>query len=393
MRNEARSWGLQTRLVHEGDESNETTAVSPPIYQTSTYRLPSAEEGAQLAAAVAPARYYTRYGSPNGKHAEALLTGLEGSEAALVLGSGMAAISTAIMSNVGAGGHVLAQRTHYTGTLTLLAEVLPQYGIEVTQVDQRDPDAFARAIRPSTKVVYTESPSNPLLDVTDLVATAELARGAGAVAIADNTFATPYNQRPIDFGYDLVVHSATKYLGGHADVTAGAILGRRELVERAWEHARVLGPVLHPFEAWLLVRGLRTFGLRMAAHNANAMEVARFLEAHPAVERVHYPGLESHPGHDLAKRQMPGGYGGMMAFELKGGYEAAYKAVERTEVCVSAVSLGSVETLITHAASMVFGHQTEDERVAAGISPSLIRLSVGIEDAQDIVEDLDQALS
>jgi cystathionine beta-lyase/cystathionine gamma-synthase len=393
MTNPNRPRGLQTRLLHADRDANDTAAVSPPIFQTSTFLLRTPEAGAELAAQIAPAAYYTRYGSPNAKQVEALLADLEGGEAALAVGSGMAAIAAAILANVRAGDHVVAQHTHYTATLSLLADTLPRYGVDVTQVDQRDARAFERAIRPTTKIVYTESPTNPTMDLTDLRATAELAHAAGALAITDNTFASAYNQRPLDLGYDLVVHSATKYLNGHADVTAGAILGARNLIEAAWEYARVHGPVLHPFEAWLLRRGLRTYGLRMAAHNRNALEVSRFLDAHPAVERVYYPGLSSHPQHELARRQMSGGFGGMLAFELKGGYDAAYRAIRRTQVCLLAVSLGGVETLIVHPASMIHAHQTDAERAAAGISPGLIRLSVGVEDAEDIIADLEQAFA
>ncbi|MFL5802615.1 MAG: trans-sulfuration enzyme family protein, partial [Roseiflexaceae bacterium] len=287
MNEHRRARRLQTHLIHDAHVADDTTAVSPPIYQTSTFRLRTPEEGAALAEVVAPALYYTRYGSPNTKQVEAVLMGLEGAAAALAVGSGMAAISAAILSNVRAGDHVVAQQTHYTATLSLLADTLPRFGVAVTQVDQRDGGAFERAMRPTTRVVYTETPTNPTMDLTDLRATAEIARAAGALAISDNTFASSYNQRPLELGYDLVVQSATKYLNGHADVTAGVILGARALIERAWEYARVHGPVLHPFEAWLLRRGLQTYGLRMAAHNHNALEVARFLEAHPAVERVY----------------------------------------------------------------------------------------------------------
>lgn len=385
--------GLQTRLIHRDRAGNETTAVSPPIFQTSTFVLRTPEEGAELAAQVEPTAYYTRYGSPNTKQAELLLADLEGSEAALVLGSGMAAITTAIMAFLHTDDHVVAQHTHYTAALSLLAHTLPRYGIEVTQVDQRNPTAFAQAIRPNTKIVYTESPTNPTLDLTDLRMTAEIARAAGALAITDNTFASSYNQRPLELGYDLVVHSATKYLNGHADVTAGAILGSKKLIDKAWEYLRVHGPILHPFDAWLLRRGLQTFGLRMAAHNSNAFAVAQFLEQHPTVERVYYPGLLSHPQHELAQRQMPGGFGGMVSFEMKGGYDAAYKVIRSTKLCLLAVSLGGVETLITHPASMIHAHQSEEERTAAGISPGLIRLSVGIENVEDIIKDLDQALT
>src|SRR5215210_9595989 len=379
--------GIQTRLIHLDRAENDSAGVSPPIFQTSTFLLRTPEHGADLAAQIAPATYYTRYGSPNTKQVEALLSDLEGGEAALALGSGMAAIATAILSNMRAGDHVVAQQTHYTATLSLLAETLPRYGIAVTQVDQRDTGAFERAMRPNTKLVYTETPTNPTMDLTDLRATAAIAHAVGALAITDNTFASAYNQRPLELGYDLVVHSATKYLNGHADVTAGAIMGSKALIDEAWQYLRIYGSILHPFEAWLLRRGLQTYGLRMAAHNRNGLEVARFLESHRAVEHVYYPGLPSHPQHDLAKRQMVGGFSGMLSFEVKGGYDAAYRAIGRTEVCILAVSLGGVETLITHPASMIHTHQTAEERDLAGISPSLIRLSVGVEDLQDIVED------
>jgi methionine-gamma-lyase len=383
---------MQTRLIHSPQAANDTTAITPPIFQTSTYITRTPEEGAELAEQVAPAMFYTRYGSPNTKQVEVLLAELESGEAALALGSGMAAITTAILANIRMGDHVIAQHTHYTASMSLLAHTLPGYGIEVTQVDQRDSEAFARAVRPNTKIIYTESPTNPTMDLTNLRATAEIAHAAGALAITDNTFASPYNQRPLEFGYDLVVHSATKYLNGHADVTAGALMGAQHLIDSAWEYARVHGPVLHPFEAWLLRRGLQTFGLRMAVHNANALTVAQFLEQHPAVERVFYPGLMSHPQHELACQQMVGGFGGMLSFEMKDGYDAAYNVVRNTEVCLLAVSLGGVETLITHPASMIHTRQTDEERKAAGISPGLIRLSVGIENVEDIIEDLEQAL-
>ncbi len=393
MHKSRRTPGMQTRLIHSPQVANDTTAVSPPIFQTSTFLLRTPEEGAELAEQVAPSMFYTRYGSPNTKQVEVLLAELEGSEAALAVGSGMAAIATAIMANVRTGDHVVAQHTHYTATMSLLAHTLPGYGVEVTQVDQRDAEAFARAVRPNTKIIYTESPTNPTMDLTDLRATAEIAHAAGALAITDNTFASPYNQRPLELGYDLVVHSATKYLNGHADVTAGAIMGAKQLIDSAWEYARVHGPVLHPFEAWLLRRGLQTYGLRMAAHNHNALTVAQFLDQHPAVERVYYPGLESHPQHELAKQQMKIGFGGMLSFEMKGGYDAAYQVVRKTELCLLAVSLGGVETLITHPASMVYTRQTAEERRTAGISPGLIRLSVGVENVEDIIADLEQALA
>lgn len=388
-----RRWGTQTRIIHGAYDTNDTMAVSPPIFQTSTYRLRTPEEGAELATQVAPATFYTRYGSPNNKQAEAILADLEGAQAALVVASGAAAMTIALMSNLKAGDHVVAQHTHYTATMSMLQHTLPRFGVEVTQVDQTDASAFANALRPTTKVIYTESPTNPTMELTDLRATADIAHSAGALAITDNTFASSYNQRPLELGYDIVLHSATKYLNGHADVTAGALMGSRALLDNAWEYLREYGPVLHPFEAWLLRRGLQTYGMRMALHNRNALQVARFLEEHPAVGKVHYPGLESHPQHELAKKQMSGGYSGMLSFEVKGGYDAAYRVIGRTEVCLLAVSLGGVETLITHPASMIHAHQSAQELESAGISPGLVRLSVGLEDAQDIIQDLDRALA
>ncbi len=392
MNERGRDWALETRLLHGTRRPGEAAPVAPPIYQTSTFQMRTPEEGAAMAAELAPAMLYGRLGTPNTKDVEAMLADLEGAEAALALGSGMAAVTIALMANLRAGDHVVAQHTHYTATLSQLTTTLPRYGIEVTQVDQTDTDAFARAVRPTTRVVYTESPTNPTLDLTDLRATAEIAHSAGALAITDSTFASSYNQRPLNLGCDVVIHSATKYLNGHSDVTAGVILSTRERVNAMWDYLRQYGPVLHPFDAWLLQRGLRTYPLRMERHNGNAMAVARFLEGHPGVARVHYPGLPSHAQHELARRQMTGGFGGMVTFEVKGGFEAAYRAVSRTKVCVLAVSLGAVETLITHPASMVHAFQSDEEREVAGIAPGLIRLSVGIERAEDIIDDLDRAL-
>lgn len=392
MSNTQRQPGLQTRLIHGATPENETAAVSPPIYQTSTYRLSTPEEGAELAGQVAPAQFYTRYGSPNNKQVERVLADLEGAEAALAVASGAAAASVAVISNVKAGDHVVTQKTLYTATMSLMMHTLPGFGVEVTQVDGHDTEAFIKAMRPNTKVVYTETPTNPTMEMTDLRATAEIAHAGGAICIVDNTFASSYNQQPIKLGYDLVIHSATKYLNGHADVTAGVIMGTQKLVDAAWPQLRIFGPVLHPFEAWLLRRGLMTYGMRMSVHNSNALQVARFLEEHPAVDCVYYPGLESHPQHELALHQMTGGFGGMLSFTVKGGYDAAYRAIGRTKVCLLAVSLGGVESLITHPASMIHTHQTDAERDSAGIDPSLLRLSVGCEDVQDIIEDLDRAL-
>ena len=264
--------GLQTRLVHGAQQANNTPGISPAIFQTSTFRLPTPEAGAEFASQVAPATFYTRYGNPNNKQVELVLADLEGAEAALALGSGAAAMTVALMSNLQAGDHVIAQNTHYTATMSMLAHTLPRFGVEVTQVDQRDTEAFTRAIRPNTKVIYTESPTNPTMELTDLRATAQIAHDAGALAITDNTFASPYNQRPLELGYDMVLHSATKYLNGHADVTAGVLMGTQERIDAAWEYLRVYGAVLHPFERGSCAGGYRPTHCAWRSTTATALK-------------------------------------------------------------------------------------------------------------------------
>ena len=390
------SWRAGTRLVHSGFsskvENGSGYALAPPIWQTATFGFDTPEDIAEAGVASHPPTYYTRYGNPNFLEAERSLAELEGGAAALVAGSGMGAISLVFLGLLKSGDHVVAQKTHYVGTVKLLTRWLPSFGIEATMVDQTDAGAFAAAIRPNTRLIYAESPVNPTLALTDLRAIGELGRSRGIPTCADNTFATPHNQRPIDLGMDLVVHSATKFLAGHSDVTAGAVVGPKETLERLWEALIVYGMTLHPMESWLLSRGLQTFPLRMERHNKNAAEVARFLEGHPRVERVHYPGLASHPQHALASRQMSG-FGGMLSFELAGGYEDAREFTSRLRLVRRAVSLGGTKTLAAHAASMVFPHLSPAERAAAGVSENLVRVSVGIEDAADILEDLDGALA
>ncbi|MCX7752164.1 MAG: aminotransferase class I/II-fold pyridoxal phosphate-dependent enzyme [Blastocatellia bacterium] len=388
----SREWGINTIAVHAGREVNPTRAVAPPIFQTAVFELEDAAAGARFAQEIAPTEYYTRWGNPTTRQAETLIAALEGGERALALSSGMAAVATAVFACVTSGEHIVAGRSLYAATMELFRNMLPRLGIEVTFVPPTDPENFRRAIRPNTKLIYVETPSNPRLDVTDLSAVAHLAREHGIFTIADNTFATPYNQRPLQLGIDAVVHSATKYLGGHHDLTAGAIVGSAVFIERCWQHAKLFGPTLSPFEAWLLIRGMKTFGLRLERQNANAQRIAEFLETHPQIERVFYPGLPSHPQHDVARRQMRG-FGGMVAFEVKGGREAGRRLVESVRVITLAVSLGGVTSLIQHPASMSHGPIPEEERRATGITESLIRLSVGIEDVEDLIADLDQALA
>jgi cystathionine beta-lyase/cystathionine gamma-synthase len=390
---------IETRLQHPRIEAAPGgEPVTSPIYQTSTYVLPTPELGAEIAASWHPQRFYTRYGSPNVSHVEAIVADLEGAESAVAVGSGIAAIAASILSNVRAGDHVVAQTAHYTAALTLLTEWLPRQGVEVTQVDQTDIGAFAQAIGPKTRLVYTETPTNPTMALTDLKAVSALAHAQGAIVVTDNTFASSFNQLPLTLGVDLVVHSATKYLNGHSDVTAGAVAGSRKLIEPVWEYARVHGPVLHPMEAWLLGRGLKTYALRMRQHNESGALVAEALAKASGIAKVYYPGLASHPQHELARRQMPGGFGGMMSFEVAGvtaeeRFKRAQNVLRNVRLCTSAASLGGTETLIIHPASMIFSHQSPAQLAAAGVEPGLLRLSVGLEHHQDIVDDLTSALS
>ncbi|HEX6386618.1 MAG TPA: aminotransferase class I/II-fold pyridoxal phosphate-dependent enzyme [Anaerolineae bacterium] len=381
-----------TTLIHAADEHNPSPAVSSPIYQSATFRFDDPAEIAAAMAAQAHPQFYGRYATPNTKQVEATVAQLEGGEAALAVASGMAAISLCLLSLLKAGDHVVAQRTHYPTTTKLIGRKLPSLGIETTLVEQTDIDAFATAIRPNTRVIYVESPANPTLSLTDLAAVAELARTHDITTVADNTFATPYNQRPLALGIDLVVHSATKYLAGHSDVVAGVVASRADLIEKLWHNHVMLGGVLHPLEAWLLDRGLKTFSLRMAQHNGNAQAVAEFLSHHLAVREVYYPGLDSHRQRDLAQRQMPGGYGGMVCFDLAGGAAAGYSLLKKVKLITLAVSLGGVHSLITHPASTVSAVQSDEEIAASGVQPGLVRLSVGLEDAADIIADLEQAL-
>ena len=391
MKDEVKRGGVQTKVIHTSAGLNETSAVNAPIWQTATFRAGSSEHFAELAKATRPTEFYTRYGNPTLRQAEETLAALEGGEAALVTASGMGAIFTAVMSLVRAGDHVVAQRNLYAGTSTLLEEMLPRWGAECTFVEQSDAEAFAAAMRPDTKIVYAETPSNPLMRLTDLRAVAEAARRHGAVSMVDNTIATPVNQRPLELGFDLSLHSATKFLSGHHDVTAGAVVGSRELVERAWKFAVVAGASLSPFEGWLLLRGMRTLGLRVEGHNRNAHALARFLEAHPKVERVHYPGLESHPQHQLARRQMSG-YTGVLSVELRGGYAAAETFIKSLRLATYAASLGGFETLVVRPAAMWAMQLTPDKQRELGIAPGLVRVSVGLEDQKDLLADFAQAL-
>ncbi|MCI0338585.1 MAG: aminotransferase class I/II-fold pyridoxal phosphate-dependent enzyme [Acidobacteria bacterium] len=383
--------GLQSKAVYTSKKLNQTSAISPPIWQTTTFSAETAEDFAEIAIAMKPAEFYTRYGNPNHEMVEATVAALEGGEAALVASSGMGVIFAGIAGILRTGDHVVAQRNHYAGATTLLKEFLPRWGIEVTFVDQTQRAEFADAIRSNTRLIYVESPVNPLMQITDLRYIAELARPQGITTICDNTFATPINQRPLELGIDAVVHSATKYIGGHHDVTAGVLVGSKEFVEDVWKFALVAGATLSPFDGWLLLRGLRTLGLRVERHNQNGMALAKFLEKHPKVARVYYPGLELHPQHELAKSQMSG-FTGMLSVELRGGYAAAEKLISSLELGTRAASLGGFETIVVHPASMWSLQLSRELRESTGINEGLVRISVGLEDEIDMLRDFERAL-
>lgn len=385
-------WALASLVIHADDEFAIDSAIAPPIHQTSTFRAGSAAGFAAMAMQPRHARYYTRYGNPTLERVEKIIAELEGAASALVTSSGMGAITTTVLALVQAGDHIVAQRNHYMGTTKLLTEILPRFGVTATLVDQMDIAAFAAALRPETKLILVETPSNPTMQLTDLQAIADLARPRGILTFCDNTFASPYNQRPLAHGIDLVMHSATKYLGGHHDLSAGVVAGSQLLVEQIWNAHMVVGAVLGPIDGWLLLRGLRTFAVRVKQQNQTALAIAQWLERHPAIEQVYYPGLASHPQHALAQRQMRG-YGGVLSFGVKGGYAATQRFIAALKLPTQAVSLGGYESLVVHAAAMWEGTLGEAGLVEAGIQPNLVRFAVGLEDEQDLIRDLQRALA
>ena len=381
-----------TLLQHGDALPGDDSSVAPPIHPSATFRAADAADFAQMASQPRHPRYYTRYGNPTLERVAQLVAALEGGEAGLVTASGMGAISAVLIGLLKAGDHVVGQTNHYMGTTRLLTELMPRFGVDCTLVDQADAGAFEAAVTPRTRLIVTETPANPTLALTDLAAVARAARARGILTLADNTFASPLNQRPLELGIDVVVHSATKLLGGHHDLTAGAVVASAALIERIWDSAIVLGAVLAPHDAWLLLRGMRTLSVRVERANRSALSIARFLEGLPEVERVHFPGLESHPQHALAREQMRG-FGTVVAVQVRGGYRETERFMGRLKVFTQAVSLGGVESLAAHAAAMWAGSLSDAALREAGIAPNLVRLSVGLEDEQDLIADLEQALS
>lgn len=385
---------LQTLAVHAGEAPDPTTgALVPPLTLATTFHMGSTENGAALFSGEKEGYVYTRWANPTVTVLEKRVAALEGAEACVATASGMAAITTTLLANLKAGDHVVAAKAIYPSTFAVLSQDFSQYGIETTFVDATDIENVAEAMRTNTRVVYMETPGNPLLALCDLEEIARIARDAGAVSICDNTFATPVNQRPLELGMDIVLHAATKYLCGHGDAVGGLICGKRDFIERTRTHTlRYFGGILAPFNAYLITRGITTLPLRMKQHNENAMRVAEFLETHSAVASVSFPGLASHPQFHIAKKQMRG-FGGMVSFELKGGLDAGARMMNKVKLCALATSLGDARTLISHPATTSHVVVSRAERIKQGVTDGLVRLSVGIEDVNDIVADLEQALS
>ncbi|WP_195937984.1 methionine gamma-lyase [Romboutsia sp. 1001713B170131_170501_G6] len=384
-----------TKAIHGGHHKDPVSgALTTPIFQTSTFVFDSAEQGGRRFALEEGGYIYSRLGNPTNSQLEEKIALLENGEACMSTASGIGAISSALWTALKAGDHVVASKTLYGCTFALLNHGISRYGVDVTFVDASNMDEVESAMRENTRVVYLETPANPDLKIMDIETISNIAHKVkDCIVIVDNTFCTPYIQRPLELGADVVVHSATKYLNGHGDVIAGFVVGKQDFINqvRLFGVKDMTGAVLSPFDAYLILRGMKTLQIRMDRHTQNAMKVAEFLETHKNVIKVNYPGLKSFPQYELAKKQMdmPGG---MIAFEVKGGLEAGKKLLNSLELCTLAVSLGDCETLIQHPASMTHSPYTPEERAAAGISDGLIRISVGLEDYEDIIADLKQGL-
>jgi cystathionine beta-lyase/cystathionine gamma-synthase len=379
----------ETEAVRGGTDLHKRNGpLATPIYQTSTFEVTDSD---QQVRAISSDMFYTRYGNPTHTVAENSIAELEGADGALLFASGMGAITTTLLSLLKSGDHIVAQRDIYGGATKFLSQWLPKLGIETTFVDTTDYDQHARAIRPNTRLLYLESPTNPTLRIVDLPKVAALARQHNLISFIDSTFATPINQRPADFGIDLIMHSGTKYFAGHSDLICGIVAGRQDLIRKIHETRTTLGGTMDPHAAWLLLRGIKTLAVRVQRQNDNALRVARFLAQHGKVRRVHYPFAEGHPQRALAMEQMNGG-GGVLSFEVDGTGEDAKRLAEALHLFSLAPSLGGVDSLVTIPVITSHGMISAEQREKMGVTEQLIRLSVGIENVDDLIADLEQAL-
>jgi methionine-gamma-lyase len=387
--------GFGTKAIHGGSKVDQYGALATPIHQTATFVFDSADQGGNRFAGKEDGYIYSRLGNPTNTVLEEKLAILEGGEACMSMSSGIGAITSAMWTLLKAGDHVVASKTIYGCTHAFLSHGIARFGVEVTFVDVTDPENVRNAMKENTRVVFLETPANPTLLITDIEEISKLAHEVeNCIVMVDNTFSTPYIQRPLELGADVVVHSGTKFLNGHGDVIAGFVIGSKVFIGevRLFGVKDMTGACLSPFDSYLIIRGMKTLEIRMDRHCESAMVVAEFLEAHPAVENVYFPGLESFPQYSLAKKQMslPGA---VIAFEINGGVEEGKKVINAVKMCKLAVSLGDPETLIEHPASMTHSSYPQEERLEAGITDGLIRLAVGLENVKDIISDLDQALN
>lgn len=387
--------GFGTLAIHAGNFEKETFgALATPIYQSSTFYFDSCEQGGKRFAGEEGGYIYTRLGNPTTTVLEEKVAALEGAEACCAVGSGIGAVTSCLWSIAAAGKHIVADKALYGCTFAYLNHGMTRYGVEVSFIDTADLEQVKKALKPNTCCVYLETPANPNLKITDLKAVSKIAHDYNPeiMVVCDNTFATPYLQRPLELGCDAVIHSGTKYLNGHGDVIAGFVCGNKDFITtvKFFGLKDMTGAVMDPFTAFLILRGLKTMEVRMKRHCESAQAIAEYLEKHPKVEKVYYPGLKSHEGHEIAAKQMHGGYSGVIAFEVKGGMQAGIKFCNSLKLATIAVSLGDAETLIEHPASMTHSPYSPEERAAAGISDGLVRLSVGLENVEDIIADLEQ---
>ena len=380
----------ETVAIHGGSEpEHKSGPLATPIFQTSTFAVEDNDEQSRVTHSD---KFYTRYGNPTHTVAEQTIAQLEGAEAALLFASGMAAITTTVLALVRAGDHIVAQADLYGGAMKFFSHWLPKLGVETSFVETTRAADFERVVRPNTRLMYLESPTNPTLKLVDLGRAVAIAKKHGLTTLIDNTFATPINQRPIEQGVDIVLHSATKYMGGHSDLIAGAAAGSQKLMQQVWETRTTLGGTMDPHASFLLLRGLKTLVVRVERHNQNALRVAQFLEKHPRVKRVNYPFLPSHPQHALAVQQMSGG-GGLLSFEVGGTAEDTRRFTESLRVFALAPSLGGVDSLVTLPVVTSHAMVSPEERKQMGITDQLVRLAIGIENAEDLIADLEQALA
>jgi methionine-gamma-lyase len=385
--------GINSRLIHSGEFENPLGSATVPIYQTSTFIFESADHGAKCFSGEEAGYIYTRIGNPTIHALETLVADLESGSKGIATSSGMAAVNTIYMALLSKGDHIVSSAAVYGPSRVVMEQHWSRFGVESSYVNTANIEEVKAAIRPNTKMLYVETPANPTMDITDLTACAKLAHDHKMVLVVDNTFSSPYLQRPLELGADVVFHSMTKFLNGHADIVAGMIVTKDDALGKKLRSMMVaLGCNMDPHQAYMVIRGIKTLGIRIERAQESAMKIAAYLENHPKVDWVMYPGLKSHPQHELARRQMDG-FGSMISFELKGGLTAGKILMDHVKVAILAVSLGGVETLIQHPASMTHSKVPAEAKVKAGITDGLVRYSVGIEDVEDLISDLEQGLA